>query len=115
MLQEQLHWLAAACRADSSDALRHRCRRSSGVAWRVPRSDPSLQPRGAVHIYARFVPLPPIRRVCVGYAETEAMIAEKNVHVPDELLEQAQRIGELQGRTADEVAADALKRYLARQ
>jgi hypothetical protein len=43
------------------------------------------------------------------------MIAEKNLHVPDELLEQAQRMAESQGRTADEVAADALKRYLARQ
>jgi hypothetical protein len=35
--------------------------------------------------------------------------------VPNELLEQAQRMAESQGRTADEVAADALKRYLARQ
>ena len=43
------------------------------------------------------------------------MIAEKNLHVPNELLEQAQRMAESQGRTADEVAADALKRYLARQ
>ena len=43
------------------------------------------------------------------------MLAEKNLHVPDELLEQTQRMAESQGRTADEVAADALKRYLARQ
>jgi hypothetical protein len=40
---------------------------------------------------------------------------EKNVHVPGELLEQAQRLAQSQGRTADDLAADALKRYLARE
>jgi hypothetical protein len=40
---------------------------------------------------------------------------EKNVHVPGELLEQAQRLAESQGRTADDLAAEALKRYLARE
>jgi hypothetical protein len=40
---------------------------------------------------------------------------EKNVHVPGELLEQAQRPAQSQGRTADDLAADALKRYLARE
>lgn len=43
------------------------------------------------------------------------MIAEKNLYVPDDLLAQARRMAESQGRTADEVAADALKRYLTRE
>ena len=41
------------------------------------------------------------------------MIAEKNLRVPDDLLAQAQRRAKSQGRTADDLAADALIRYLA--
>lgn len=36
-----------------------------------------------------------------------------NLRVPDELREQAARIAGRQGRTADDLAADALKRYIA--
>ncbi len=36
-----------------------------------------------------------------------------NLRVPVELREQAARIAERQGRTADDLAADALKRYIA--
>jgi hypothetical protein len=38
---------------------------------------------------------------------------DNNLRVPDELLDQAQRVAEAEGCTADELAADALKRYLA--
>jgi hypothetical protein len=41
------------------------------------------------------------------------MAAQKNLHVPGELLAQAQRLAELQGRTAGNLAADAVKRCLA--
>lgn len=43
------------------------------------------------------------------------MATQNNVHIPDELLDQAQRMAEAQGRTADDLAADALKRYLAHE
>jgi hypothetical protein len=35
--------------------------------------------------------------------------------VPDELREQAAEIAERQGRTADDLATDALKRYIAHE
>ena len=38
---------------------------------------------------------------------------DNNLRVPDELREQAAVIAERQGRTADELAADALRRYIA--
>lgn len=43
------------------------------------------------------------------------MVTENNLHVPDELLRAAQRIAESQGRTADALAAEALKRYIAHE
>ncbi len=43
------------------------------------------------------------------------MATQNNVHVPDDLLAQAQRLAETEGRTADELAAEALKHYLARE
>jgi predicted transcriptional regulator len=38
---------------------------------------------------------------------------DNNLRVPDELREQAARIAGRQGRTADDLAEDALKRYIA--
>ena len=38
---------------------------------------------------------------------------DNNLRVPDELREQAAEIALRQGRTADDLAADALKRYIA--
>ena len=38
---------------------------------------------------------------------------DNNLRVPDELREQAARIAVRQGRTTDDLAADALKRYIA--
>jgi predicted transcriptional regulator len=38
-----------------------------------------------------------------------------NLHVPDDLLDRAQRIADAEGRTANDVAADALKRYIERR
>lgn len=38
-----------------------------------------------------------------------------NLRVPNEIFDEAQRLAASQGRTTDEVAADALKRYIARQ
>jgi predicted transcriptional regulator len=43
------------------------------------------------------------------------MAAQNNLHVPDDLLTQAQRLAATEGRTADELAAEALRRYLARE
>jgi hypothetical protein len=43
------------------------------------------------------------------------MATQNNLHVPDEILAQARKRAESEGRTADELAADALKRYLAHQ
>jgi hypothetical protein len=37
---------------------------------------------------------------------------DNNLRVPEELFEQIERLGERQGRSADDVAADALRRYL---
>ena len=51
----------------------------------------------------------------VNLRSVSCMATQNNVHIPDELLVQAQRMAESQGRTADELAADALKRYLARE
>lgn len=50
------------------------------------------------------------------YAENEGgMATQNNVCVPEDLLSQAQRLAESQGRTADELAAEALRRYLAHE
>ncbi|MDQ2949281.1 MAG: hypothetical protein M3Y27_25635 [Acidobacteriota bacterium] len=43
------------------------------------------------------------------------MATQNNLYVPDDLLDQAQRIAKSQGRTADDLAADALKRYIEAQ
>ncbi len=40
---------------------------------------------------------------------------DNNLRVPDELREQAAEIAGRQGRTADDLAADALKRYIAHE
>ena len=40
---------------------------------------------------------------------------DNNLHVPDDLMAQAERLAAGQGRTADELAADALKRYIAHE
>lgn len=40
------------------------------------------------------------------------MSRQNNLHIPDELLIRAQRLGEEKGRTTEEVAEEALKRYL---
>ena len=42
-------------------------------------------------------------------------ITDNNLRVPDELREQAAEIAERQGRTADDLAADALRRYIAHE
>jgi predicted transcriptional regulator len=38
-----------------------------------------------------------------------------NLRIPDELREQAAEIARRQGRTADDLAADALRRYIAHE
>ena len=43
------------------------------------------------------------------------MAAQNNLHIPDDILAQARKRAESQGRTADELAADALKRHLAHE
>jgi putative PIN family toxin of toxin-antitoxin system len=43
------------------------------------------------------------------------MATQNNLYVPDDLLAQARRRAESQGRTADELAAEALQRYLAHE
>jgi|GEM_PF-3793595 hypothetical protein len=40
---------------------------------------------------------------------------DNNLRVPDELRSQAAEIAKRQGRTADDLAADALKRYIAHE
>jgi hypothetical protein len=40
---------------------------------------------------------------------------DNNLHVPNNLMAQAERLAARQGRTADELAADALKRYIAHE
>jgi hypothetical protein len=40
------------------------------------------------------------------------MASHNNLRVPEDLLAEAQRIAEAEGCTADEFAADALKRYI---
>jgi hypothetical protein len=42
-------------------------------------------------------------------------MAANNVHLPDDLLAQAEQFAESQGRTADELAAEAVRRYLAHE
>jgi predicted transcriptional regulator len=43
------------------------------------------------------------------------MATQNEIHIPADLLAQVQSVAKSQGRTTDEVAADALKRYLARE
>jgi hypothetical protein len=40
---------------------------------------------------------------------------DNNLHIPDDLLAQTEKLAASQGRTADDLAADALKRYLAHE
>jgi predicted transcriptional regulator len=40
---------------------------------------------------------------------------DNNLRVPDELREQAAELAERQGRSADEIAAEALRRYIAHE
>ena len=40
---------------------------------------------------------------------------DNNLHVPDDLMAQAERLAAGQGRTADDLAADALRRYIAHE
>ena len=40
-------------------------------------------------------------------------MATNNLHIPDDLLNAATAIAQADGRTTDEPAADALRRYLA--
>ena len=40
---------------------------------------------------------------------------DNNLRVPDELRAQAAEIADRQGRTADDLAADALRRYIAHE
>ena len=42
-------------------------------------------------------------------------MATNNLHIPDYLLAQAEQLAASQGRTADDLAADALKRYPAHE
>jgi hypothetical protein len=42
-------------------------------------------------------------------------MATNNLHIPDDLLAQAEQVAASQGRTADDLATDALKRYLAHE
>lgn len=52
----------------------------------------------------------------LGDNEKNTMAAtDNNLHIPEELLAQAERIAQSQGRTTDDLAADALKRYLAHE
>ena len=43
------------------------------------------------------------------------MSTQNNLHVPEDLLAQAQQRAETQARSADDLAADALQRYLAHE
>lgn len=43
------------------------------------------------------------------------MSTQNNLHVPEDLLTQAQQRAETQARSADDLAADALQRYLAHE
>jgi hypothetical protein len=40
-------------------------------------------------------------------------VATNNLHIPDDLLNAATAIAQADGKTTDELAADALRRYLA--
>ena len=42
-------------------------------------------------------------------------MAMNNLHIPDDLLNAATAIAQAEGKTTDELAADALRRYLARR
>jgi hypothetical protein len=52
-----------------------------------------------------------------GDNEIEAAMAttDNNLHIPDDLLAQAEKLAASQGRTANDLAADALNRYLAHE
>ena len=50
----------------------------------------------------------------VGF-KRRRMATQNNLHVPDDLLAQAQSMAETEGRTADDLAAEALRRYLTLQ
>lgn len=40
---------------------------------------------------------------------------DNNLHIPDDLLAQTEKLAASQGRTAHDLAADALNRYLAHE
>lgn len=42
-------------------------------------------------------------------------MATQSIHLPEELFEQAERLAQAQGRTTDDLAADALKRYMSHE
>ncbi len=44
--------------------------------------------------------------------ESVMATTDNNLRVPDDLLKQARRMAEAEGCTADDLAADALKRYI---
>lgn len=43
------------------------------------------------------------------------MATPNNLHIPDDLFLQAQRLANRQGRSADDLAAEALRRYIEAQ
>ena len=43
------------------------------------------------------------------------MASQNNLHIPEELFVKAEQLAAAQGRTPDELAADALKRYIAHE
>lgn len=43
------------------------------------------------------------------------MATPNNLHIPDDLLLQTQRLAHSQGRSADDLAAEALRRYIEAQ
>ena len=43
------------------------------------------------------------------------MATDANIKIPDDLLAQAQRLAQAEGKTADELAAEAVKREVARR
>lgn len=47
--------------------------------------------------------------------EAHMATTDNNLHVLEDLLDEAQRMAQLQGRTTDALAADALKRYLGHE
>ena len=43
------------------------------------------------------------------------MTSDANIRLPDDLFLQAQRIAQAEGKTADDIATEAVKRYIARR